>query len=459
MSHRLVDVALSLRITGRTKANVISRVRCRLRWTLAGPLPSLEDVSLVAGKHRAGPRAYTPGSPNRAGFSTEAQDPYRERTTTIIVGPLVSGVDYRQLKAAFSPCGTILQVSVRRNHTAGELLGYGYVRFESQEAVDKALRFNEMAVAPGRRPLYIRALFRHLDAVYVTGLGLEVDEEILKSMFEQCGGIVDATVRTTRHKSDLPGSYKTRIDGYVRFDSPASARSALGLSGMMVDDRPITVTYYVPQSRAVIYRAMKGEEPTSTSIHVSHLPPQLNDDWLKSEFKHCGEIISARVQRHLGNSLGYGYVAFVSGDAIDKALELNDKLVAGHSIRVQRSTSLFVPYDRRRNLDTTTAIILPNEIFVGKLTKDVDGARLRSEFERFGEVVSTTVEMHPRTKRTLGFGYVTFASRDSVEEAVKHDGMRIDGFSTLIRRARLDKDQRRKSNDAAHPSPLETQSE
>ena len=66
-------------------------------------------------------------------------------------------------------------------------------------------------------------------------------------------------------------------------------------------------------------------------------------------------------------------------------------------------------------------------VFVGRLSWNVDNDWLAQEFAECGEVVSARVQMDRNTGRSRGFGYVTFATTEAVEAALKLSGKEIDG--------------------------------
>lgn len=59
-------------------------------------------------------------------------------------------------------------------------------------------------------------------------------------------------------------------------------------------------------------------------------------------------------------------------------------------------------------------------IFVGGLPQSTEGGALRRHFERYGRVVETDVKMDPRTGRSKGFGFVTFAEASMVEKCFEN---------------------------------------
>ena len=63
------------------------------------------------------------------------------------------------------------------------------------------------------------------------------------------------------------------------------------------------------------------------NLFVFHLPPEMDDEGLEGIFKEFGPIESAKVivDKHTGDSKGYGFVQFVSRADAERALSMNGK--------------------------------------------------------------------------------------------------------------------------------------
>ncbi|KZV63233.1 RNA-binding domain-containing protein [Peniophora sp. CONT] len=228
---------------------------------------------------------------------------------------------------------------------------------------------------------------------------------------------------------------------FVTFASAESGAKAVKLDGMKIHQQTLHIQYSRPRPRGLVYHPTVGEVPVSTTVQVTGLPPQVDDDWLYNIFSPCGEILYARTQRQrgvggslgFGNSLSFGHVAFTYAAAADKALKLVGLEIAGQCIRVERTESHL---DARSHLQMAEANrSVPERIHINGLPRNFDNARLQREFEQFGEVLSAEVIRDRKSGQSCGFGFVQFASSDSVDEAIKQDVMKIDGFSLGIRRA------------------------
>lgn len=70
---------------------------------------------------------------------------------------------------------------------------------------------------------------------------------------------------------------------------------------------------------------------------------------------------------------------------------------------------------------------MPSQLVVDGLPIDFDERRLRSLFERFGQIESAVV-MKTSAGHVLRFGYVTFASDEEAEQARQAlDGAEVEG--------------------------------
>ena len=58
------------------------------------------------------------------------------------------------------------------------------------------------------------------------------------------------------------------------------------------------------------------------------------------------------------------------------------------------------------------------KLFVGNLPFSVDNAKLKEEFAKFGEVVSANIVIDKGSKRSKGFGFVEFATKEGADAAI-----------------------------------------
>lgn len=78
-----------------------------------------------------------------------------------------------------------------------------------------------------------------------------------------------------------------------------------------------------------------------------------------------------------------------------------------------------------------------NRIFVGGLPWAVGDNELRTHFESCGDITDAVVVMDRESGRSKGFGFVTFESDDSAQNAIESlDGSEMDGRSVRVSEAK-----------------------
>jgi nucleolin len=176
----------------------------------------------------------------------------------------------------------------------------------------------------------------------------------------------------------------------------------------------------------------------------------VDNDWLKSEFEECGEVVAARVQmdRNTGKSRGFAYVEFAEPASVEKALRLSGKEIDGRPINVDRSTNNKAPggaanaNEARRAAygDKTSP---PNTVlFVGNLSWNATEDSLWEVFAEYGDVKSVRVPTDRESGKVKGFGYVEFFDIEVAKQAFQG----VQGMDLLGRNLRLDYSQPRDEN-------------
>jgi len=82
------------------------------------------------------------------------------------------------------------------------------------------------------------------------------------------------------------------------------------------------------------------------------------------------------------------------------------------------------------------------KLFIGGLDSRTTDESLKAHFEQYGEIVDVIVMKDPETKRSRGFGFVTFSDSYMVDEAQKNRPHNIDGRDVDAKRA-VPRDQNR----------------
>lgn len=148
----------------------------------------------------------------------------------------------------------------------------------------------------------------------------------------------------------------------------------------------------------------------STSLYVGDLDPSVTDANLFDMFQQVGPVASVRVCRDAATrrSLGYAYVNFHTSVDAERALDvMNFQTINGKPCRImwsQRDPSI-----RKSGL---------GNVFVKGLAKEIDHKSLHDSFSIFGNILSCKVAQNPKTRESLGYGFVQFADENSANEAI-----------------------------------------
>ncbi|WVW81298.1 hypothetical protein I302_103289 [Kwoniella bestiolae CBS 10118] len=166
----------------------------------------------------------------------------------------------------------------------------------------------------------------------------------------------------------------------------------------------------------------EDEEEASTNVFVGQLSWNVDNDWLKSEFEDCGEVVSARVvfDRDSQRSRGFGYVEFADLESSAKAIEKNGHEVDGRAIRVnyatQRNPQQAVEKRAKAFGDQQSP---PAEtLFIGSLSFSITEDQIYEAFGEHGDVQSVRLVTDRETGAPKGFGYVQFGDVEQATAAL-----------------------------------------
>lgn len=67
------------------------------------------------------------------------------------------------------------------------------------------------------------------------------------------------------------------------------------------------------------------------------------------------------------------------------------------------------------------------KLFIGGLDYRTNDASLKEFYEQWGEIVDVVVMKDPQTKRSRGFGFITYSRAHMVDDAQKNRPHKIDG--------------------------------
>ncbi|KAF6265637.1 hypothetical protein COO60DRAFT_1292051 [Scenedesmus sp. NREL 46B-D3] len=166
---------------------------------------------------------------------------------------------------------------------------------------------------------------------------------------------------------------------------------------------------------------MSGENKQSNKVFIGGLSWETSDAKLRSYFENFGSVLEAFVSydRNTGRPRGFGFVVFESSEVADKVV------ASKHTIdRREVEAKKAVPKeDNPTPSQPADASQKTRKIFVGGLAPSVDEQVLRQYFEQFGQVEDAVVMYDHDNKRPRGFGFITFAEEESVDNVFSHGAM------------------------------------
>jgi len=78
-----------------------------------------------------------------------------------------------------------------------------------------------------------------------------------------------------------------------------------------------------------------------------------------------------------------------------------------------------------------------NKVYVGNLPFSVDDNSLKELFSQYGEVTEAVVIQDRDSKRSKGFGFVTFTDEESAKKAIEAmNGKEVDGREIKVNEAK-----------------------
>lgn len=318
---------------------------------------------------------------------------------------------------------------------------------------------------------------RKLFTVYVRGVHSEVTERELARAFASCGPVIDCRLCADR-------SGEARF-AFVAFDSAASARAALGLSGATVGKQAIRVmpsrTSVVPVNPRLLPQTAEEVERCARTVYVANLDASASDDELEAFFRDAAGAV-LRLVTHVNprNGSRIAFVEFETAEGARAALQCAGRVFGSRALRVGPSkTPLRVagaeagaesaegaaagsaaavePSDqpsssrrgRRRgprgNTDVGAEVgrIEPPEdrdltmwhsVHVRGVATSVSESTLARIFAGCGRVIDCRLSGWDRSR--YRFAFVAFASEGEVERALGLDGLVLEGSEIRVQRSK-----------------------
>ena len=243
----------------------------------------------------------------------------------------------------------------------------------------------------------------HSASLYVGELDPSVTEAMLFELFSSMGQV--ASIRVCRDAV----TRRSLGYAYVNYNNTADGEHALEeLNYTVIKGRPCRIMW--SQRDPALRKTGQG------NVFIKNLDAAIDNKALHDTFAAFGNILSCKVaQDEFGNSKGYGFVHYETGEAATQAIKdvngmlLNDKKVfVGHHVARK---------DRESKFEEMKANF--TNIYVKNLEPEVTDEEFRALFEKYGEVTSASITRDPDTGKSKGFGFVNYVKHEDAATAVE----------------------------------------
>ncbi|KAL6655017.1 hypothetical protein ACP70R_005843 [Stipagrostis hirtigluma subsp. patula] len=173
------------------------------------------------------------------------------------------------------------------------------------------------------------------------------------------------------------------------------------------------------------------EPPEDAKVYVGNLPYDVESERLAQLFEQAGvvEISEVIYNRETDQSRGFGFVTMSTVEEAEKAVEMFHRYdVNGRFLTVNKAAPRGSRVERPPRQFGSSF-----RIYVGNLPWQVDDSRLVQLFSEHGKVVDARVVYDRETGRSRGFGFVTMATQEELDDAIAAlDGQSLDGRALRV---------------------------
>ena len=242
----------------------------------------------------------------------------------------------------------------------------------------------------------------HSASLYVGELDPAVTEAMLFELFSSMGQV--ASIRVCRDAV----TRRSLGYAYVNYNNTADGERALEeLNYTVIKGRPCRIMW--SQRDPLLRKTGQG------NVFIKNLDTAIDNKALHDTFAAFGNILSCKVaQDEFGNSKGYGFVHYETGEAATQAIKhvngmlLNEKKVfVGHHVARK---------DRESKFEEMKANF--TNIYVKNIEPEATDDEFRALFEKYGDITSASITRDPETGKSKGFGFVNYVKHEDAAKAV-----------------------------------------
>ncbi|XP_042755246.1 uncharacterized protein LOC111920081 isoform X3 [Lactuca sativa] len=277
--------------------------------------------------------------------STDYQ--HGSRGVEVFVGGLARSLNEDKVRKVFAACGEITDMRLIKDQN-GILKGFGFVRFATKEAADKALKELSGSMLEGKKIGVLPSAAQ--DTLFLGNLnkGWSADDfnKVVRQVFPD---VVSIDLAMPQSGSEATSKkFKNRGFAFVKFSSHATAARAFRAGSK--PDFVLGGTLHPSVQWVEEDPEVDPDELAKIKIaFVRKLPSTIDEGYLKKLFMPFGKVEKVVVSSKGDSSVGF--VHFSQRSHLDNAIEgLNEKIVpgpkGGPSIKIQVEVAR--PMDKKR---------------------------------------------------------------------------------------------------------------
>jgi RNA recognition motif-containing protein len=180
--------------------------------------------------------------------------------------------------------------------------------------------------------------------------------------------------------------------------------------------------------------AQDRNESTSQSckVYVGGLDENTTEEKLRALLEPCGEIVDCHLKGDSSRTKWFAFVTFSNSESVQTALEehANEPFcMDDHPIDLRQATP------RNHGNKGRPIIRQKNKLFIGGLSAETTEEDLLGHFAQYGSVLEAELKYDKVTNRHRGFGFVTFETCDSAQDACRKNYQEIRGKKVEIKEA------------------------
>ncbi|KAI3799128.1 hypothetical protein L1987_34418 [Smallanthus sonchifolius] len=257
--------------------------------------------------------------------STDQQD--GSKGVEVFVGGLARSLTEDKVHKVFSTCGEIMDMHLIKDQT-GNLKGFGFIRFTTKDAADKAMKELNASMLEGKKIGVLPSAGQ--DTLFLGNLnkGWSADDfnNVVRQVFPDVVSI-DLAQPPSGGEIALSKKFKNLGFGFVKFSSHAAASRALRVGSK--PDFVLGGTLHPSVKWAEEDAGVDPDELAKIKIaFVRNLPSSTDENYLKLLFEPFGKVEKVVVHKKRTSTLGF--IHFAQRSHLDNAIVgLNEKPVLG----------------------------------------------------------------------------------------------------------------------------------